>query len=108
VARKILVALLFAHAVSLTVAFFATGFHPVENLPACALAALNAVALAGVASKTRAGWFAAMVFVFAAVGQYAFTLAQNDATGLFLVLGISAAVLCLTDPGFRREHDIAT
>ena len=107
-ARKILLSLFAAHALILLVALQAAGFKFDENFTLTGLLALNALAVAGIATRTRPGWFVAMVFVAAAVGHYAFHLGVDGASGLLTIVGIAGAVLCVTDPALRREHGIAT
>lgn len=102
-ARWILIGLFVLHGLlvvtSLTRAFEAT---------TAMLALLNLAAIAGMATKSRAGWGFAAVFVIVAVGRYAMTGTFVDFGGLVLVVGIAAAVLSLTDPALRREHGITT
>lgn len=107
-ARKILISLFAVHAVLLLVALQAAGFKLDENFTLEGLLALNLVGLAGVGTRSRFGWFAALVFLAAAIGHYAFNLGVEGASGLLMLLGIAGAVLCVTDPGLRREHGIAT
>jgi len=106
-ARKILMALFVMHALLLLVGLHATGFKFDENFSIAGLLGLNFLGVIGIATRTRPGWFAAMVFVAAAVGHYAFNLGVDGASGLLMIVGIAGAVLCVTDPGLRREHGIA-
>jgi hypothetical protein len=102
-ARWILIGLFVLHGLlvvtSLTHAFEAT---------TAMLALLNLAAIAGMVTKSRAGWGFAAMFVVVAVGRYAMTGTFVDFSGLVLVVGIAAAVLCVTDPALRREHGITT
>lgn len=106
-ARILLMGLFCIHAVALGSAMvLATPDLPVPSMT-WLFAALNAVALAGLASRTRLGFFVALGFVVAAVARYAWLLQIEDADYPGLIVGIAAAVFCLTDPALRREHGIA-
>lgn len=105
-ARRILFILFLVHGVTLAWAIV-TGIAADVSVPTIVLALLNAAAIAGIATRTRFGWFLALCFIAACVGRNALTLGVEDFGGLVTVLAMAAAVLCLTDPGFRREHDIA-
>ena len=107
-ARKILMFLFVVHVLVLLVALRTGGFKLDENFATEGLLALNVFALLGLATRSRPGWFAALVFVAAAVGHYAFHLGVDGLSGLLMILGICGAVLCVTDPVLRREHGIAT
>src|SRR5688500_813374 len=105
-ARRILFVLFLIHGVTLAWAV-TSGIAPDTGIPTILLALLNAAALAGIATRTRFGWFLALCFIAACVGRNALTLGVDDFGGLLTVLAMAAAVLCLTDPAFRREPDIA-
>lgn len=105
-ARRILFALFVLHGLTLAYAV-ASGLAPEPDPITIVLALLNAAALAGLATRTRFGWFVALGFVAVCIARYAWTLGADDVGSLATVLAIAAAVLCITDPAFRREHDIA-
>ena len=101
-ARWVLIGLFVAHALFL--AFVAASAHtPILNEPlTLSLAALNALAIAGLVTKSRLGWIAATAFVVAAVARYAWRLPES--VGLVFIVGIAMAVLCMTDPALEGEH----
>ncbi len=105
-ARRILFVLFLVHGLALAWAI-AGGLIPEPDTLTIVLALLNAGALVGITTRTRFGWFAALSFIAACVARYSWTLGVEDFGGLATVLGMGAAVLCVTDPGFRREHKIA-
>lgn len=104
-ARKILIALFIAHAVLLLVPMAGRHFVPPPDPRIVALLVLNLLALGGLATRLRAGWLAAMLFIAAGVAHYAFTLGVDGAS-LAILLGIAGAVWCIADPVLRREHGI--
>ena len=105
-ARVVLMALFVAHGTALLIAVVRA--TPDVPLPAMTFlfGALNALALAGVATRTRAGFWVALAFVVAAVARYAWLLQIEEADYPGLIVGIAAAVFCLTDPALRREHGL--
>lgn len=106
--RRLLVGLFIGHAALLAGLLRETGLEFPRDWMLVVLAALNCAGIAGIASRSRMGWFLALVFVAAAVGRYAFTLGLETTSGFVVLVGIATAVLCITDPGLRREHGIAT
>lgn len=100
-ARRILLALCAAHAGALLLSASETmgiGFF--------LLLALNALAIAGLATRTRAGWVAALFCILVAAVRL--TGADTDGSGgLMILLAVAAAVFCVTAPSLRREHGIA-
>lgn len=106
IVRRLLVGLFLGHAALLATLVRTTGFELPRDSMLVGLFLLNIGGIAGLASRNRAGWFLALVFVAAAVGRYAFTLGLDTASGFLVLVGIAAAVLCITDPGLRREHGI--
>ena len=70
------------------------------------LLALNALAIAGLATRTRAGWVAALLCVLCAAVRWSAS-GVDESSGLIALLAAAAAVFCVTDPSLRREHGIA-
>jgi len=71
------------------------------------LLALNALAIAGLVTRTRAGWVAALLCVLGAGVRWAST-GVDETAGLLALLAVTAAVFCVTDPSLRREHGIVS
>jgi len=105
-ARRILFTLFLVHGMALVWAI-TSGLAPSPDVLTIVFGVLNVGALVGLATRTRFAWFAALCFVAACVARYSWTIGVDDLGGLATVLAMAAAVLCVTDPGFRREHDIA-
>lgn len=101
-ARGALLALSAAHAIALL--YGAQGARADAGF--WFLLALNALAIAGLATRTRAGWVAALLCVLCAAVRWGST-GVDESTGLFALLAAAAAVFCVTDPSLRREHGIA-
>lgn len=104
--RRLLVGLFLGHAALLATLIRTTGLELPRDSMLAGLFVLNVAGIAGLASRNRTGWFLALLFVTAAVGRYAFTLGLDTTSGFLVLVGIAAAVLCITDPGLRREHGI--
>ena len=105
-ARKVLLALCAAHAAALLMSFFQSPVAP--SVPGfLMLAALNALAIAGLTRRTRAGWYLVLLFVFAAGARWTGG-ALDGAYSLFALLAIAAGVFCITDPELRREHGMTS
>jgi hypothetical protein len=105
-ARRVLLALSAGHAVVLVLSAHAA---PTWELGAgfWGLVALNALAIAGLATRTRIGWVATLLCVLCA-GAHWGGLGADEPSGLFALLAIAFAVFCVTDPALRREHGLAS
>lgn len=105
-ARLFLLVLSAVHAVVLVLGAHAT---PTWELGPSfwALVALNALAIAGLATRTRVGWVAALLCVLGAAANWGVT-GVDQPSGLFALLAVAAAVFCVTDPSLRREHGLAS
>lgn len=107
-ARRILISLFSAHGAALLFQAWSGNLDIGADYLLAVLGFLNLSALAGLASRTRIGWFLALVFVSAAVGRYAWTMGLEGVSGLLLLCGIAAAILCVTDENLRAEHGVAS
>jgi hypothetical protein len=72
-----------------------------------ALLALNAAAIAGLVTRTRLGWVAALLCVLGAGARWG-GVGIDQPGGLLALLAIAFAVFCVTDQALRREHDLAS
>jgi hypothetical protein len=102
-ARRVLLGLSAAHAVAL----FYTSVGGPLGLDVGFLLLLNALAIAGLVTRTRAGWVAALLCVLVAGVRWA-SIGVDETAGLLALLAVTAAVFCVTDPSLRREHGIAS
>lgn len=105
-ARRVLLALSAAHAVVLVLAAHGS---PTWELGASfwALVALNALAIAGLVTRTRVGWLATLLCVLAAGFRWG-AVGVEEPRGLLALLAVAFAVFCVTDPSLRREHGLAS
>ena len=104
-ARKALVVLCAAHGVTL-VGTALNAPSPAGFGGLAGLALLNVLALAGLATRSRLGWWVACLFVLVAAVRWTFGEIDGGG-GLLVFLGIAAGVFFVTDPSLRREHGIA-
>lgn len=105
-ARRVLLLLSAAHVVVL--ALTAHG-SPTSELGASfwALVALNALAIAGLVTRTRLGWMATLLCVLGAGARWG-GIGVEEPSGLLALLAVAFAVFCVTDPSLRREHGLAS
>lgn len=104
-ARRVLLALCAAHAGALVLFSASAGI----GIGFWLLLALNALAIAGLLTRTPAGWVAALLCILvAAVRWTGAGTGLDDQGGLMPILAVAAAVFCITAPSLRREHGIAS
>jgi len=101
-ARRILLALCLGHAGALVL--FST--DPGVGFGFWLLLALNALAIAGLVTRTPAGWVAALLCILVAAARWTGT-GIDESGGLMILLAVAAAIFCITAPSIRREHGIA-
>jgi hypothetical protein len=105
-ARRVLLVLSAAHVVVLVLA--AQQSPTVElGVTFWALVALNALAIAGLVTRTRVGWMATLLCVLCAGVRWA-GIGVEEPSGLVALLAVAFAVFCVTDPSLRREHGLAS
>lgn len=100
-ARRVLLALCAAHAGALLLSAsgdMGGGFW--------LFLALNALAIAGLVTRTRAGWVAALLCILIAAARWT-GAGIDESGGLMVLLAVAAAIFCITAPSLRREHGIA-
>jgi hypothetical protein len=100
-ARTVLMAMSAAHALALILSSF-----DIRSGGFWLLLGLNVLAIAGLSTRTRAGWVAALLFVLAASVRWA-GAGIDETQGFLALLAAAAAVFFVTDPSLRREHGIA-
>src|SRR5689334_9201904 len=100
-ARTVLMAMSAAHALALILSSF-----DVWSGSFWLLLSLNVLAIAGLSTRTRAGWIAALLFVLAASVRWA-GAGIDETQGFLALLAAAAAVFFVTDPSLRREHGIS-
>lgn len=101
--RRVLLGLSAAHAAALIYSSIDTS----PGLDLWLLLALNALAIAGLVTRTRIGWVAALLCVLGAGVRWA-SSGVDETAGLVALLAVTAAVFCVTDPALRREHGVAS